>query len=202
MQVINGLNNFRYLWVAFLSASIAVGIFGCGRYGPPLAPELLAPKPVVPVKITADATGVFFSWQASSHDTRGKELKTMDGYRIYRKIIKAQKDIVDNEILFDLISTVPDEHVRIREQLRAEARAQGKPGRPIEAPKSALKFTFTDTAVTDGKSYLYKLLPFNQGDVEGEARQLYLVAFAGPNSTVTKIDGANPDSDLEATDSL
>ena len=174
-----------------IALGISILMTGCGKYGKPLPPEVLAPTPVKEAIVTASDAGVNFDWGSPTHDTRGKELKSMNGYRLYRKSIVAQKDIIDDSVSFDLITTIVDEHVNVREKLRAEARAEGKPGRRITAPKSYQHFNFTDKSVALGQSYLYKIVPFNQGDVESENPDLFLVVFSGASSHISTVE---PDS--------
>ncbi len=166
---------------------------GCGRYAPPLTPELLAPRPVGDLLIKPLSDGINFSWSSPRSDARGKELKTMSGYRVYRKLIKEQSDIVNTKKQFEILAEVPDTHVAERERLRKEARASGKPGRRIEAPSELKKFQFVDNAVTTDTSYLYKIIPYNQDNVEGLGEQMILVRFSGESSEVSRIDSDTAD---------
>lgn len=47
---------------------------GCGRYGPPVPPEKLAPVPISDLKVVILGTEVKISWVAPSKDIRGENL--------------------------------------------------------------------------------------------------------------------------------
>ena len=122
-------------------------VTGCGRYKPPLPPEMFAPKPVDSLTVTAAEGGVFFAWTAPDEDRRGKELKSIDGYAIQRKVIAQKGDETNPSVRFETIGFVRDQHVIVRETLRKEARSQGKIGRTIESPEEHTKFTFVDLSL-------------------------------------------------------
>jgi predicted small lipoprotein YifL len=188
----------RNLIKPLAGALIVLTLIGCGRFGPPLPPERLAPRAVSDLEVTADDHALNFSWGAPHLDERGKELKSIDGYFVYRKIIRQQSDISDPAVPYQLISTVPDTHIITREKLRAEARAQGKPGRRIEAPAAQREFKYSDTDVKQDESYLYKIVPFNEGDVEGIVDQQTLVLFTGTTSKVTPVTPSVAGTDLSS----
>jgi hypothetical protein len=75
-------------------------------------------------------------------------------------------------------------HVEVRDQIRKEARASGKIGRTVKAPEDTMKFTFTDATPVIGKTYLYQIVPQNQGGTDGEVGQIVKVVFQGLKSTV------------------
>ena len=53
---------------------VAVVMLGCGRFKPPLPPEMFAPKPPEALVVTPSSQGVGFSWVASDEDMQAKEL--------------------------------------------------------------------------------------------------------------------------------
>lgn len=165
----------------------AVFFGGCGRYIAPIAPELMAPRSVDTLVITPSSQGVAFSWTAPDQDRRGKELTNFNGYRIRRKELVERGDETNAAIPFQVVGFVPDTHVQVREKLRAEARAAGKIGRRIQAPDELTTFSFVDTTPQLNKTYLYKVVPENQGIVEGVVDELVKVTFKGAESDVTVI---------------
>jgi hypothetical protein len=184
-----------------LTCSIAFSIFaGCGRYGPPLPPEKLSPREVSSLVVTPTERTLELSWRAPERDQRGKELKQIDGYRIYRKEIVKSSDITDNTIDETLIADIRDSHIIERERLRKEARAEGKPGRKLDAPDEMKVFKYTETPPELGRSYLYTVIPYNQGDIEGEVRLQYVVTWKGTQSSLqaiaTEVDGGEAASTL------
>lgn len=178
----------------FLSL-VSSGTVGCGRYLPPIAPELVAPQAVDQVVITPSAEGISFAWVAPDEDRRGKELLSMEGYRVRRKELERRGDETDPDIPFRAVGFVPDTHIQVREKMREEARAQGKVGRRVKVPEELKKFSFLDSTPEIGKTYLYKIVPENQGATEGVAGQWFKVTFKGVESIVTIL----PSDEVEST---
>jgi hypothetical protein len=190
--------------VAFVVLLVAV-MTGCGRYKAPLPPEMFAPKNVDELSVTGTAGGVVLSWAAPDEDRRGKELKFIDGYAIQRKVIAHRGDETDPHVSFETIGFVKDRHVQIREDLRKAARAEGKIGRTIEAPKENMEFSYTDTSAIPSTTYIYQVVPQNQGGVDGGVKQFARVIFKGAASevTLTKSDDSDvADDDKARRDAL
>lgn len=161
-----------------------VFFIGCGRYRPPIAPEQLAPAAVEGLVVTASDNSVNFTWIASDVDRRGKELKSVEGYSVEKKELVHRGDETDPSIRFEQIGFLEDDHVVVRDRLREEARAAGKIGRRVKAPTENLSFSYTDTTPVSGKTYLYQIVPRNQGGVEGQVGQVVKVVFQGVQSTI------------------
>jgi len=161
-----------------------VCLVGCGRYVPPVAPELLAPKAVQGLVVTPSAQGVSFSWTAADEDRRGKELKSADGFVIERKEIARRGDETDPSVQFKELAFLKDTHVEKREELRKNARAQGKIGRTVKAPGELLSFSYLDKTPQLGTTYIYQIVPKNQGGVEGQVGEVVRVVFQGAQSAV------------------
>ena len=163
------------------------GVVGCGRYKVPLPPEMFAPKPVDALTVTASESGVLFSWTAPDEDRRGKELTSIDGYAIQRKVIAQKGDETNPRVQFETIAFVKDQHVLVRENLRKEARAEGKIGRTIESPEEYTKFTYVDTSAKPSTTYMYQIIPQNQGGAEGAVREVARVTFKGSASDIVMV---------------
>jgi hypothetical protein len=157
---------------------------GCARYRAPITPEELAPAMVENLTVTTDAKGVLLTWVASDKDRRGKELKSVEGYSIERKELIRRGDETDPEVRFEKLGFVKDAHVEVRDQLRKEARAAGKIGRSVKVPEEQMKFSFSDTSPELGKTYVYQVVPQNQGGTEGQVGQLIKIVFQGAQSAV------------------
>lgn len=170
-----------------LASVLVAGPLGCGRYKVPVPPEMVAPKPVDALTVTATEAGVVFAWKAPDEDQRGKELKSIEGYSIQRKTIAEKGDETNPKVRFETIGFVKDSHVEIRENLRAAARQEGKIGRTIESPEEYTKFTFVDSKTERNKTYLYQIVPQNQGGTDGGIRELARVTFKGAASDVAMV---------------
>lgn len=163
---------------------LASNVTACGRYRAPLAPEELAPAAVENLTVATTDKAVVFTWIASDKDRRGKELKSAEGYSIERKELAHRGDETDPTVEFEKLGFLKDSHVEVRERLREEARASGKIGRTVRAPEEQMKFTFTDSTPKSGTTYVYQIVPQNQGGTEGQVGQLVKVVFQGAQSTV------------------
>jgi hypothetical protein len=148
---------------------------------------MFAPRPVEALTVTASEGGVFFAWTAPDEDRRGKELKSIDGYAIQRKVIAQKGDETNPRVRFETIGFVKDQHVIVRENLRREARAEGKIGRTIESPEEYTKFTFVDTTAKPSTTYMYQIIPQNQGDTDGAVREVARVTFKGSASDIAMV---------------
>jgi hypothetical protein len=123
---------------------------------------------------------------AVDKDRRGKELKAAEGFSIERKELVHRGDETNPEVKFKRIGFLPDKHVEVRDKLRAEARAAGKIGRTVKSPEELMKFSFVDSTPVKGKTYMYQIVPLNQGGVEGQVAELVKVVFQGAQSPVVK----------------
>jgi hypothetical protein len=170
----------------FVAASLSLSVVGCGRYRLPLPPEDLAPSAVEGLVVTPSENAVAFAWMAVDKDRRGKELKAAEGFSIERKELVHRGDETNPEVKFKRIGFLPDKHVEVRDKLRAEARAAGKIGRTVKSPEELMKFSFVDSTPVKGKTYMYQIVPLNQGGVEGQVAELVKVVFQGAQSPVVK----------------
>lgn len=168
----------------------------CGKYGPPLPPESFSPRAVKQLQVTADTGGVRFKWESPDADLRGAELRNMDGYYVMRKALEHSEDATDADVPFEEIGRVSDTHVLEREKKRDGARAAGRPARRIDSDAALKKFEYTDSSAAAGKAYLYKVVPHNQGGVEGRVAQLVRVVFKGAASQISYIDESSFDEEL------
>jgi hypothetical protein len=139
---------------------------------------------------------VLLSWKAPEVDRRGKELKSIEGYLIQRKQIVNRGDETSDDAVFNDLGFIKDKHIEVREKLREQARAQGKIGRSIQAPEELVSFSYIDKTAVQGATYLYQVVPQNQGRTEGLVTEVARVVFRGAQSEAAVID-----ADLAGEDS-
>ncbi len=173
--------------VAF-SLTLLPLVQGCGRFMDPIAPEMVAPKEVDALEVTAKEEGIMFSWTTPDKDRRGKELKFIDGYSVERKELVERGDETDPDVEFFQLAFIPDTSIKVREELREKARAEGKIGRRIQAPGELKQFSFLDPTPQKGRKYIYQIVPQNQGDVEGVVKRSIKVIFNGAESDISNFD--------------
>lgn len=180
----------------FLGAAILFA--GCGKYGSPLPPELLAPAEVQALEVNAQLEGVTFRWRSPEKDIRGEKLKQIDGYRVYRKELSEANDLANPEVEYVLIGTLGDRHLAEKQRLEREAIAAGRLTRRVKIDEGLTRFEFSDREVKPGQSYVYRIVPFNQGETEGAALQLIKILFRGDTSQVQQLNAESPEFDLDA----
>jgi hypothetical protein len=109
------------------------------------------------------------------------------GRRRQRKVIAQKGDETNPKVRFETIGFVRDQHVIVRESLRKEARAQGKIGRTVESPEEYTKFSFVDTTAQPSTTYMYQVVPRNEGGTDGAVRQVARVTFKGSASDIAMV---------------
>lgn len=186
--------------ISLLVFTLLIG--ACGRYGKPLYPELLAPDNVRNLTVVGVNEGVKFDWRAPLNDQRGKDLKSIEGYRIYRKPIVKPSDAVDPEVPFEVVTLVSDTHLEELDKARQALRKQGRVGRRAKIDPKLYDFEYVDAGLQAGKTYLYKVIPINQGGVESSAFQLVKVLWRGATSEVTEVDRRALVAEEEDSDSM
>ena len=175
---------------------LILSLAACGRYVQPLVPEVLAPKAPRALDVKGVENGVSFTWASPNEDRRGKELKDMEGYDVYRKEIKERGDETDPDVEFIKLTFIPDSSVEVRERMRQEARDAGRVGRRLQAPDSFTRFAYLDKDVLQGSTYLYKIVPTNQGGVEGAIGDYIKVIYSKDKSEITHLE-ANSDIEID-----
>lgn len=186
---------------SLLPVVVCLLLGACGRFGAPVPPEVVAPRAVEALAATAASDSVTITWNSPKLDRRSRELVSLDGYQVGRKVIADAKDVTNDEIPFETIGELTDRSVLERDRLRREAREQGLVGRKAKVPVELTTFTFTDREITSGTTYLYRITPINQEDVEGEVRQMVRVLFRGAESDVSIFDSRSIESEEIFVDS-
>ena len=179
---------------------LTLSLTACGKYGPPLPPEALSPRAVAELEAIAASDGVKFTWRGVDNDRRGKELKDLGGYKIYRREINIAHEVsdkTDKESEYQLLATIEDKHIAELRRIREEALAAGKPARRLKVNDALKAFQYVDASAQNGTIYLYRLVPFNQGQVEGQVNKIVKVLFKGEASEIHLINSSQED-ELEA----
>lgn len=162
--------------------------FGCGKFGPALPPESFSAQPVKELIVNGEIDGIHFSWKSPEDDLHGERLKSLDEYKIYRKEIIKSSDVLDSELEFELLGTVPDNAITDLELRRKQALDAGQSARKVRIDPEFISHEFIDTTVEPGSTYLYKIVGVNQGGVEGRPAPLVRVAFKGQASVIDVVN--------------
>jgi hypothetical protein len=175
-----------FFFSIFVLLAIHCTVVGCGRYAAPEPPEFYSPMGIRLLFVRPQVNGVEFTWESPEADLRGRELESMDGYRIYRKPFLLKADLIELED-YDEVGFVEDTHVLILEERRKAAIEKGIPSRKVSIEPELKSFRYLDTGLVPGQSYLYKLTPVNQGGVEGQTDTIVKILFRGLNSEVQMV---------------
>ncbi|MDD7474167.1 MAG: hypothetical protein SPJ04_03210 [Bdellovibrionota bacterium] len=169
----------------------SIMVSSCGKYAPPIPPEVLAPKAVYDIEAMAYERGVVLKWKGNTDDKRSKELKTMNGYYVERAclqdddLLNASIDSnVSTKLDYKVLSIVNDNQVSIREKLREDAKNRGESSRRVKVPSEKLKFNYVDSTIKYNDLCYYKITPFNQGNVRGDESSPIKVKFKGQDSFI------------------
>jgi hypothetical protein len=156
----------------------------CGRYAVPLAPEKVAPQGVGGLAVQTTESSVLIQWTTPETDRRDKLLKQIDGFSVYRKTVTNKKDITNDQVPFDLLAEIADRAIADRFKRIEEAKEIGAISRRVKIDPVLAAHQYEDKTAQLGASYLYKIVPINQGGVEGEVRQFISITFRGPTSDI------------------
>lgn len=173
------LSVHRCLAVLFL-----LSLSACGREGPTRPPQDFAPRAVEQLKVSGGVDGVRFTWNSPTSDRRGKSLESLDGYQLLRAELSADQELRLDDLEFNQLTFLPDQSVATLLSAREEARNKGQLTRHVKVDPALSQFSFTDQNVRPGQVYFYRILPTNQGGIEGEAKNLVRVVYRGEASEV------------------
>ncbi|WKZ56776.1 MAG: hypothetical protein QY326_08580 [Bdellovibrionota bacterium] len=173
---------------------------GCGKYGPPLAPEVFSPQAVGELQSSLEGKTLVLRWRAPSDDLRSRALRSLDSYRIYRKSVERDSQVLDEEVEFEVVAEVPDRSFAELESRQKEARELGLPGHRVRLTEEFIIHEFRDDTLEEGTRYYYRVVPVNQGDVEGAAPQLVRVIVEGARSETSVIAYSELGPNVEVED--
>ena len=159
----------------------------CGRFAAPFPPEKIAPQAVNELVAQGTEKGILLTWRTPDNDRRDKPLRFMDGYSVYRKPIVNPKDVTDQDIEFELRGELVDKAVTDRQLRKDQAKELGGISRRVKLDPILSALRFEDGPLDRGKTYLYKIVPTNQGGVEGEVKQFVSITFRGLESDISLV---------------
>lgn len=162
---------------------------GCGREGPLITPERASPQAPEVHEVKGTTEGVSFAWIAPEKDRRGKPLKELYGYTVYRRELHGNLDIAEDEDDFSSIGAVDDNTIATLQARKDRARETGKILRKVKLSEQERTVSLVDTDVVKGHLYIYKIVPKNHPLVDGASSKYAKVMFDGESSQVSLQDG-------------
>jgi hypothetical protein len=179
------MNTYKKILISVLFVGL---IAGCGRYLPPIAPEMTAPRQVTFQGVEPLATSVTLKWGAPEESRQGKKLKSLEGYKVYRRDVpmtRLERERDTGE--YTLLGIVADESVDKRRTKEFANRAELKSGRQVKLSPEELRVQFVDSAVKPGHLYLYKIVAYNSLSAEGFVKSYIELLFNGEKSVMREI---------------
>jgi predicted small lipoprotein YifL len=160
---------------------------GCGKKGPLVPPEALAPAPVADLALAQKGSRFQVSWSAPSREEGGAQLKDLAGFLLFRRVVLPPAEDCEE------CPTAYRELQRIDLDYLKAVRRIGN------------RFIYDDYDLARGKTYQYKLRSFMSDGTESKdsnkARRSVLApppvptveALSGPNSVVLAFASPPPD---------
>ena len=156
----------------------------CGKFGRPLPPEKVSPEGLEIKDVKPSSEGITFTWLSPQVDTRGKKLRSLGGYNLYRRELLTDDDLTDSYAKYDLLDTVEDKTFPVLEERKNIAKKELKPVRKVSLTDEERTIEYTDKTLEAGKSYVYKIVAYNNSSVEGDIIKAVKVTFNGEQSLI------------------
>lgn len=156
------------LW-GFLILSILpllVGALGCGKKGPPVAPESTTPAAIHDLRAVVAKGMVLLSWTIPGENTDDSKLADLSGFKVFR-----------GETTFDT-PECPNCPERFRELADIDYRRT----LPDNVSVANNTVEFADGEVSDRTIYTYKVLSYNSYGVFSEGSNTVRISWDVPQS--------------------
>jgi len=129
----------KFLLKTGLIGLCAVVLAGCGRKGPLMTPESLAPAAIVDLRVEQKGAQFQVSWSRPSSEEGGQALKDLAGFRLFkREVLPAGEDCEECPTAYRLALSVDLEYL------------QG-------IAVAGNRYLFSDGDLAEGKTYRYKV---------------------------------------------
>ncbi len=126
----------------FILAGIAFLVAACGRKGPLVPPEALAPSPISNLRVSQVGTRFSICLTPPSSDETGKSVKNLAGFRVLkREVLPPDEDCEECPTAYRLFQTVDLEF-------------------PTDVLRYGNLYCLADTDLTVSRTYQYKAVSF------------------------------------------
>lgn len=119
----------------------------CGKRGPLVPPDGIAPPPVTALQVVQQGEGFRISWLAPEEDHRGTGTSPLAGFRLYRREVPSSAAECSACDAAELIRSVDPAYLQ-------------------DVVRLGNLFVLVDNGVQLGKSYQYQVTAFEKGGVE------------------------------------
>jgi predicted small lipoprotein YifL len=124
---------------------------GCGRKGPLMSPESLAPAAITDLRVEQKGAQFQVSWSRPFGEEGGRSLKDLAGFQLFkREVLPPGEDCEECPTAYRLAQSVDLEYL------------QG-------VAVAGTRYLFSDGDLAEGTTYRYKVLSLNKGGVVSRA---------------------------------
>ncbi len=147
--------------VLFFLLAAAVSVSACGKKGALVPPEALVPAPATDLQVRQQGDGFRISWTAPGKEERGRPLRDLAGFRLYRhEVLQPGEDCLACPESWLLVRNIDLEYLR-------------------DVQRSGDRFFCVDRDVKSGTSYRYSVTAASRRGAVGRP------AFGEPRKKVS-----------------
>jgi hypothetical protein len=182
------VSSLRYVIATSLVLTFAA-VTGCGRYLPPVSPEVLVPQTVETLRAVYNPdNSVTLSWVGPSSDKRGKKLKELEGYQIERSLSGGSSALTDapTERLFEQVAFIPDTYYEALRKQQQDALERGDIVRKVKLDDSLKSYSYTIKKIPQGISF-YRVFAVNAEGGDGDFEKVVQVTNDSNTRTVAVV---------------
>jgi predicted small lipoprotein YifL len=143
--------SFRNLILSSILLAAPLVITGCGKKGPLIPPEALAPAPVSDLAVAQKGAKFEVSWTAPSKQEGGAPLRDLAGFLLFRRIVlPAAQDCEECPTAYDHPARLDLDYL------------QGV------VTRIGNRFILADRDIQNGQTYQYKLRSYTEDGIESK----------------------------------
>jgi hypothetical protein len=178
----------RYVIATSLVISFSA-LAGCGRYLPPVSPEVLVPQSVETLTAVYNTdNSVTLTWVGPSSDKRGKKLKELEGYQIESSQGGAGSTLSDARIerRYEQVAFIPDTYYDALRKQQQDALERGDVVRKVKLDDSLKTYSYTIKKIPQGISF-YRVFAVNNEGGDGDFEKIVQVTNDTNTRTVAVV---------------
>jgi predicted small lipoprotein YifL len=154
---------------------IILALTACGKKGPLVSPDALAPGPIADLKVRQTGSRFLLCLSPPSRDVAGRPLKDLVGVRVFRReVLPPDEDCEECPTAYRLLRTIDLEY-------------------PNDIIRFGSLYCLSDAELIPGKTYQYKAVSFQRdGTMSGDSNKVRRKQVTPPVAPALK--GSSTDS--------
>lgn len=167
--------------ILLLFLLMLLGLWGCGKKAPPLAPESRVPAPVSDLRVWAKEGGVFLGWSLPTRNIDRSRIEDLLGFKVFRLARPLNSSpCPECPAKFESVAEIDVEYPR---------EAQVERGRVL----------WRDRAVFPQHEYIYFVLAYNSSRLSSTESNRERILWGEPPAAPEKVKVKSEDRALELT---